>query len=71
MQEQPERSTEAPSEVGNYQKVTTVEQTETASTDAEHQQLRTVSTSVTEGEVSLRYTPREENGARIPTITQV
>ena len=54
-----ERPTETSPVVGEYQQVTTVHQSNASSTNVESQQLRTVSTTVTEGEVLLRYTPRE------------
>ena len=59
MKNNSERTTEAPPAAGNFQPVSTVIQAEASSTNVQTQQLRTVSTTVTAGEITLRYTPRE------------
>ncbi len=49
---------------GVYQKVATVEQVNSISTNARSNQMRTVTTTATQGHVTLRYTPREQSDSR-------
>jgi hypothetical protein len=59
-----ERTTEAPAVTGDFQQVSTIREAATASTNVQTQQLRTVSTTVTKGEITLRYTPREPSSSQ-------
>ncbi len=57
-------NTAAPQSSGVYQKVATVEQSNSICTNAKAQQIRTVTTTATQGHLTLRYTPREQSDSR-------
>ena len=57
-------TTEAPEISGNYKKVTTSDEPVQISTNVVVADIRTVTTTATQGKVVLRYTPRETNDAQ-------
>ena len=64
MNEMDNDGTTAPPPSGSFQQITLVTPSQTASTSVSSESMRTVTTKSTQGEVTLRYTPREPRASQ-------